>query len=282
MPALVFSQESLPLVAVMCKIEATDFTDNLTKESLKYVEDETAKDLKVLGKRYLGFLDWSPANCDLSQAKACFMVTVEDGFAEHGLPGILLKYSAIMPNATVDLSQIEPDILYEYGKKKPTQNKELLKNKILEMLNTRFANSDFRKKLQDHFLSKIPLASSLESLPESQRLVIPIEALVLNARNGSTFSAEFVSQLPPQSEEDCNIILEKDGTCRAQSHYGKIRVQSIEYNLPPRKGVGWDSEIPARLDKQKKGTLQVFVKTYEMETVVPTNSKIKPLGSDQN
>lgn len=254
----------LPVVRTQVRIEAETFVNGLAGERGR-VEAEVAGILASELDRYYKFLTWSadPAGeADRSAHAAELELRL---FAERKPLGvaIFLEYAPRVGDE-VYAPPDRAEELYEEFEEQPKDKPDLLIDDLKETIIQRLRDDSFRSKLEEGFLSKIPLTTEVEADEQMKVILIPLSLEELRATEASELAAEF------EARNDSNVFqngsLHLDPSGGREDRPGWVQCSVRKFHFPPEDETSWHPKIPEVLRGELLKSITVYMALYDMES----------------
>lgn len=292
-PPAAAGQGSKPIVSTALVIKAPHFVDNL-KESRRGVETHVATELALKAETHFQFLSWLRTDGSAEPVDAELELQLVTEQRQYGA-AVLLKYVARIAGKELALPQLPAQELYDVYDDQPSHSPSLLRQDLVAVVQTDFANDSFLRKLHKQFLRKIPIANQVHVHEVGESIVVPFAWADLQATQESQLRVEFegegpaastepaahgaamaslpnrstglaASAQPLRAKQEGNMGLDPVGEIELDAWRGMVQCNVAFFSFPPIRvsEVGWDDRIPGVLAEAQ--SLRVFMEKYELDT----------------
>ncbi|MGE3313282.1 MAG: hypothetical protein AB7O66_25225, partial [Limisphaerales bacterium] len=173
------------------------------------------------------------------------------------LPPVSGKFEKIGPEPSVR-PLISVPLYRGNDLEQPTQDSRRLRDDLLELVRTVFANSDHLKRIQSQLLVKIPVARTIEPDPTLQRVILPSRWGDLLPGEGSQLRAIYSIRQPDGGLLDVRMDMSPSVAVSE-----RIACAVVLFDHPPLpRQTSWHPSMPDSVQSAIPESVRVFMSQY--------------------
>jgi len=266
-------------VQVVFAITAPDFVRNLPAPASAEMQRRMASELAVMAHDHFGFVEWlsSPPPAG-PPADAELRVTLVGEAREDG-SRTSIELRGAVGGQPIEMPELPNVVVYELWDDKPTHDAAELRLKLVDVLHERLDNDDFRRRLQEQFLSQVPLSRRVVVRGQDKRLLVPASWKSLHARPDSMLRAVFSATPAAGAASEGQIRLSPEGPMAAEGLQDAVvcRIRQFTFPAVTVEGVeAWHERIPVLLGPGVLNRITVSMESYQREASRPGDLAVEP------
>ncbi|MGE4181723.1 MAG: hypothetical protein AB7J34_18020 [Limisphaerales bacterium] len=247
-----------PVVGTRFSIAAPVFNENLGSRRSP-LEAEVAAQMALICAEELSYVDWRPLTNGPSADDPTWVLegTMFAGGTSSFLPPVSVKFEKIGPEPSVR-PLISVPLYRGNDLEQPTQDSRRLRDDLLELVRTVFANSDHLKRIQSQLLVKIPVARTIEPDPTLQRVILPSRWGDLLPGEGSQLRAIYSIRQPDGGLLDVRMDMSPSVAVSE-----RIACAVVLFDHPPLpRQTSWHPSMPDSVQSAIPESVRVFMSQY--------------------